>query len=404
MRGRDARLPTGFIDAAQRGRFGAPPLRFGPYMDLPVTSYRFAVFVVLSGLVHVAGLCVLTSGGILDLGAPVLPMAAVSISLRDPETSVPSLPEGQSSRESVGAGEQERPGERSVVAAPERADQPTALPVVREATPATEPLPPEAVAVAAPVPAASTEVVAETNPAARSPHPEVMPPLRKADEFLAAGREKLSYRISMFGIPVGEAMIEAVREREREEVTITTRVRSYPVISAVYPVDDVIETRLVAGNYLITRIRQREGTFTGDSGFTLMMREKKAFWADRLRNRYATHSLPREDVTDIVSGFYFLRNKRLEVGQPVVLHLFDSNEYAPTTVEVLRREGVTLPGGRTVDTLVVHPLLKTAGIFRRTGDMMIWVTDDAYKVPVRMETAISLGRVRAELVAAESEQ
>ncbi|MBE2888011.1 DUF3108 domain-containing protein [Geobacter anodireducens] len=373
-------------------------------MDLPVTSYRFAVFVVLSGLVHVAGLCVLTSGGILDLGAPVLPMAAVSISLRDPETSVPSLPEGQSSRESVGAGEQERPGERSVVAAPERADQPTALPVVREATPATEPLPPEAVAVAAPVPAASTEVVAEADPAARSPHPEVMPPLRKADEFLAAGREKLTYRITMLGIPVGEAMIEAVREREREEVTITTRVRSYPVISAVYPVDDVIETRLVAGNYLITRIRQREGAFTGDSGFTLMMREKKAFWADRLRNRYATHLLPREDVTDIVSGFYFLRNKRLEVGQPVVLHLFDSNEYAPTTVEVLRREGVTLPGGRTVDTLVVHPLLKTAGIFRRTGDIMIWVTDDAYRVPVRMETAISLGRVRAELVAAESEQ
>ncbi|BBA71156.1 DUF3108 domain-containing protein [Geobacter sulfurreducens] len=374
-------------------------------MGLPVKSHRFAVFVVLSGLVHVAGLCVFPSIGILDLGAPVLPMADVSISLREPETSVPPPPEVPSPRESAGPRETVLLDERSVAAAPERADQPPAAPVAREATLAAEALPPvapEAAAVTAPVPAVSAEAVAEVTPAARSQHLEVMPPLRRAGEFLVPGREKLTYRITMLGIPVGEAMIEAVRGREREEVTITTRVRSYPVISAIYPVDDVIETRLVAGNYLITRIRQREGTFTGDSGFTLMMREKKAFWADRLRNRYATHLLPREDVTDIVSGFYFLRNKRLEVGQPVVLHLFDSNEYAPTTVEVLRREGVTLPGGRTVDTLVVHPLLKTAGIFRRTGDMMIWVTDDAYKVPVRMETAISLGRVRAELISAET--
>ncbi len=376
-------------------------------MGLPVKTYRFAVFVVLSGLVHVAGLWVLPSVGILDLGAPVLPMADVSISLREPETPVPPPPEVPSPREGAGPRETVLPEERSGAVAPARADQPPAAPVAREAAPAAEALPPvapEAAAAAAPVsePAASSEAVAEVTPAARSQHLEVMPPLRKADEFLAPGREKLTYRITMLGIPVGEAMIEAVRGREREEVTITTRVRSYPVISAIYPVDDVIETRLVAGNYLITRIRQREGTFTGDSGFTLMMREKKAFWADRLRNRYATHLLPREDVTDIVSGFYFLRNKRLEVGQPVVLHLFDSNEYAPTTVEVLRREGVTLPGGRTVDTLVVHPLLKTAGIFRRTGDMMIWVTDDAYKVPVRMETAISLGRVRAELISAET--
>ncbi|UTG92056.1 DUF3108 domain-containing protein [Geobacter sulfurreducens] len=376
-------------------------------MGLPVKSYRFAVFVVLSGLAHVAGLCVFPSIGILDLGTPVLPMADVSISLHEPETSVPPLPEVPSPRESVDPGETVPPGERSVATAPERADQPNASSVAREAAPAAEalsPVAPEVAAVAAPVsePAASSEAVADAAPAARPQHLEVMPPLRRAGEFLAPGREKLTYRITMLGIPVGEAMIEAVRGREREEVTITTRVRSYPVISAIYPVDDVIETRLVAGNYLITRIRQREGTFTGDSGFTLMMREKKAFWADRLRNRYATHLLPREDVTDIVSGFYFLRNKRLEVGQPVVLHLFDSNEYAPTTVEVLRREGVTLPGGRTVDTLVVHPLLKTAGIFRRTGDMMIWVTDDAYKVPVRMDTAISVGRVRAELISAET--
>jgi len=107
---------------------------------------------------------------------------------------------------------------------------------------------------------------------------------------------------------------------------------------------------------------------------------------------------------DAVSGFYFLRNRNLEVGNSVELHLFDSNQYSPTTIEVLRRERIGLPGGNKVDALVLHPLFKTAGFFRRTGDIMIWLTDDQFRVPVRLETYISLGKVTAELIAAESEQ
>jgi len=34
---------------------------------------------------------------------------------------------------------------------------------------------------------------------------------------------------------------------------------------------------------------------------------------------------------------------------------------------------------------------------------MLWLTDDQFRVPVRLETSISLGKVTAELIAAESE-
>lgn len=229
----------------------------------------------------------------------------------------------------------------------------------------------------------------------------VLPPLREAHEFLATAREKLTYRISLLGLPIGEAVIEA--SREQAGFHITTRIRSNSVISAIYPVDNLVETRLINGNYLVTKIRQREGGVVSDRGFTLNLRGKSAFWADLTRNLYANDPLPREDVLDLLSGFYYLRTNRLEIGKPVELHLYDSNEYAPTTVEVLRRERVTLPGSRKVDALVVHPLLKTEGFFRRSGDVLVWLTDDEYKVPVKMETTIALGRVTAELVSAESE-
>jgi hypothetical protein len=110
------------------------------------------------------------------------------------------------------------------------------------------------------------------------------------------------------------------------------------------------------------------------------------------------------DVMDLLSGFYFLRSLDLEVGKEVLLHLFDSNEYSSTNVEVLRRERIELPGSREVDTLALHPLFKTAGFIRRTGDIMIWLTDDRFRVPVRMESFIAMGKVTAELISAESEQ
>jgi len=212
----------------------------------------------------------------------------------------------------------------------------------------------------------------------------------------------LTYRITLLKIPVGTVVTEAANNDG--ELRITVRITSNAVFSSIYPVDDLVETRMINGSYLLTRVRQSERNYRSDFGFTLMLREHKAFWVDRLANRYDYQPLPGDDVMDAVSGFYYLRSQDLEVGKDVLLHLFDSNEYSPTTVEVLRRERIDLPGSREVDTLVIHPLFKTAGFFRRTGDIMIWLTDDQFKVPVRMETFIKLGKVTAELISAESEQ
>jgi hypothetical protein len=218
---------------------------------------------------------------------------------------------------------------------------------------------------------------------------------------ISAKREKLTYRINMFGLSVGNAVLEVVIEGN--EFRISSTVSSNAIISSFYPVSDYAESRHIAGRYIISRVRQREGNFTSDTGFTIALPEKNIFWIDLKQNSFANHPLPREDVLDVLSGLYYLRHQRLEVGKTVVLHLFDSNRYAETTVEVLRREHVSLPGFREVDALVIHPLIKTDCIFRRAGDMLIWLSDDENRVPVILETSVHLGRVRAELVSAEGD-
>lgn len=245
----------------------------------------------------------------------------------------------------------------------------------------------------------------ETTPAASRknlPLNVIQPPLRMASEFMATEREKLTYQISMFGLPVGIAELEA--KKEQGEIRITLKVKSNSVIASLYPVDDLVETRHIGGNFILTRIRQQEGTFRSDRGFTIMLREKKVFWIDRLKNRSTTEPIPNGEVLDIISGLYYLRNRPLQVGKTELLQVFDSDTYAPLPVEVLRREQVRLPGFRKADTIVIKPLLKTDGIFKRTGDVTIWLTDDDFRAPVKVETQIPLGKVTAELLSAETQR
>lgn len=256
---------------------------------------------------------------------------------------------------------------------------------------------PEAAAADTAAPVAVGQPVAAPVPAA-SQAPDTM--LQKVSDFLAPRYEKLGYQITMHGLPIGHAELES--KSEQGITSITLRVRSNAAFSGIYPVDDLVETRHVGGLYIMARVSQREGSFSSEENFTINLRKKRVSWFDLKQPRSLTLSVPTGNVLDSLSGIYYLRNRPLRIGTVETLYIFDGESYAEVPVEVLRRERLSLANFSRVETLVVRPLQKTAGIFRRTGDLLIWLTDDASRVPVKIETSIALGKVTARLVSAES--
>jgi hypothetical protein len=77
--------------------------------------------------------------------------------------------------------------------------------------------------------------------------------------------------------------------------------------------------------------------------------------------------------------------------------MFDSNKFLNTEVRVLRRDRVEQEDGRRVPSIVVEPVLTSEGLFKKEGEILIWLTDDERRLPVRMETKLKIGRVTAEL-------
>ncbi len=226
-----------------------------------------------------------------------------------------------------------------------------------------------------------------------------LPPLRTATEFLSAKSEKLSYIISLLGLPVASAELEA--ENKNGELWITLRTRSNAAMSSIYVVDDLLETRHVGGNFVISRFRQHEGSLIRDTGFTIFLRDRRVFWVDRIRNRYSDETVPNSEVLDILSSVYQLRNRPLLVGTSELLHIYDGENYAPIPLEIVCKEETRLRNLQKIDTLQVH-YVKQSGVFRRTGDVTAWFTNDENKVPVRVEAATFLGNITVELVSSET--
>ncbi len=101
-------------------------------------------------------------------------------------------------------------------------------------------------------------------------------------------------------------------------------------------------------------------------------------------------------VQDVLSAFYHVRTQELKVGHSIWIDVHDINKRYDLEVLVRRREKIKVPAGK-FDCFVVEPLLKTSGIFRREGDMQIWLSADEHKLPVMMRSRLYFGSVWAKL-------
>lgn len=117
------------------------------------------------------------------------------------------------------------------------------------------------------------------------------------------------------------------------------------------------------------------------------------------------HLLKTKDTTlsidpfthDILSAFYYIRTQPLTVGKGFELAAVSGKKKYRLQVLCLREETVEVPAG-TFPCVVVEPILKDDGLFKAKGKLWIWLTRDARHLPVKMESKIPVGSIKAELV------
>lgn len=226
--------------------------------------------------------------------------------------------------------------------------------------------------------------------------------LSKVQSIINFKREKFYYDIYWLGIHVGKAVLEAFNDGGI--IRITSEVHSAPFLSTFYKVEDYAESRVKDGRPFNFRIRQHEGKYRSDKETIFDADNGKITYHDYLKGTKDEHVVKDSMFWDVISGFYYLRTRGLEPETTVFVDIFDSNKVLNAEVNVLGRESVKFVGKGDIDAIVVKPILKSDGLFQNKGDIRIWLSDDGNRMPVRVETKVSIGKVTAELKSVETER
>ncbi len=212
--------------------------------------------------------------------------------------------------------------------------------------------------------------------------------------------ERLEFELSYTGITAGHAVQEV--KQEGTEIHIISTARSADWLRFFFPVDDRIESFLTSGSPPLFIGTPRLYQEKKHEGRTITNREAR-FDRQKLEVTTVDHlnkSEKRQAITkrtyDSLSSFFYFRTIPLQVGTSYFIDIYDCNRLWNTEVKVLRREEIVLPMGR-FKTIVIHPLLKSEGIFSRTGDLFIWLTDDDRRIPVQMKSSVIIGSITATL-------
>ncbi len=210
--------------------------------------------------------------------------------------------------------------------------------------------------------------------------------------------EKLNYDIYYGPIAAGSATIETpstVYYEGRKCYKVEFSMRSAPFFDIFFKVRDYYYSLIDVKGLFPWKFEQhvREGGYKRDFVATF----------DQCNHTAKTSGggpyIIQPYTQDAVSSFFFARTLNydtLDVGEEIHFSNFYEDKVYPLDVKYLGREDIRTKAGR-FHCQVIEPVIVKGGLFKNTGKITVWVTDDSLKLPVKVKTEVVIGSVVAEL-------
>ncbi|KAF0151395.1 MAG: hypothetical protein FD143_1978 [Ignavibacteria bacterium] len=220
---------------------------------------------------------------------------------------------------------------------------------------------------------------------------------RKIDNKAFKVGEKLTFDVNYGFITAGIAeynIPKIMKIAGRDAYQITFNVNTVSAFDILYKVRDRYETYLDVDGLFPWRFGQhiREGSYKRDFSAFFDQRKGKA------KTSEGTYDIPKY-VNDIVSAFYYARTldySKMKPGDRIYLENFYKNKTYPLDVIYKGRETVSVKAG-TFDCIILEPEIKEGGLFKSDGNVVIWLSNDICRIPVKVKTKIVIGSIDAEL-------
>lgn len=225
-----------------------------------------------------------------------------------------------------------------------------------------------------------------TGPASLSAQEKPDPPV-----FLG---ETLRYAMTILGVAGGDLTLSAgqVELNGRSAYKFEMSALSNNFLSKFFLVRDNIVSWIDPKSFRSLRFEKHtvEGKRARD--------ELTEFDYEKGLARHEGAPVPLEDATlDSLSSVYYLRTLRLDTEKPIEFQVFSGQPHM-LRVEIQGRETLAVPAG-TFQTIRVEPKSTAGGLMGK--NLVLWLTDDARKIPVQIRSKLKVGTLVGKLKAIE---
>ncbi len=209
--------------------------------------------------------------------------------------------------------------------------------------------------------------------------------------------EKLTFDVKYGFVTAGIATFEIPKIKKisgRDAYHVTFEVNTVSTFDAFFKVRDRYETYIDVEGMFPWRFEQhiREGKFSRDFSAFFDQRKGKA------KTSEGQYEIPKY-VNDIVSAFFYARTldySNLKVGDKIPLKNFYKDKVYDLDVVYHGKETIEVEAGK-FECIMVEPLVQEGGLFKSEGSIMLWMTNDEAKMPVRVKTKVVVGAIDADL-------
>jgi len=212
--------------------------------------------------------------------------------------------------------------------------------------------------------------------------------------------ERLEFRLRWGVIPAADATLEVLPGDQPSKIKFRAFAKTLSYVGMFYPVRETIESTVALPGAKVERYSKqgRQGREKSRDQEVVFDLENGTAQLRRNEDLREPIEIP-PDVQDPLSCFYVFRTLPVPDDGAVNLKVSDGKKVVDGVVKLVGRETVQTPAG-TFEAAIIEPELEgLGGIFRKSpgARILIWITDDDRRIPVKMQSEVSIGHFTAVL-------
>jgi hypothetical protein len=205
--------------------------------------------------------------------------------------------------------------------------------------------------------------------------------------------EKLEYKIHYGPIDAGIAELNVGSINNQHQ--FIAKGRSTGIFKLFFKVDDFYQSQVnpitLKPNYFFRDINE--------GGYEKIEKVFFNYEKNQAESTRDTISLI-DNTQDILSIFYYLRaqnHKQMEVDSVIALQVYLDDKFMCSNLRYLGKDSIKTKFGLLSSTKWA-PELAVGRIFKDPEDLVLWISDDLNKIPLRLEAKIRVGSIKMDLV------